>query len=777
MGFSDRKGIWYCVALAVIAIVFLHQYVFLPGDQFSGDLVLFYLSHAELLKESITEYGNFLPLWNPYGFSGMPYYGKANALGFNYLLGPLLLILTPLAALKISLIIGLILSGITMFLLANHLIKNKEAACIAAFVYMFNGYILVSVFHWGWVPYAYAYPLLPLVILCVLRALKEDFLVWSIVAGLLMAVQIHAGTGIIFLYTTIAVNLLLFTHLLGKDFKKRLVKVLIVGCVAYLFTFGIAAIKILPVQEESKLSSRQFSYEESSGRSVPLSGIWNAVIESSFQGFGNPQSLNSKIGVVALILLIFAFAYWRNRYVLYLGAVALVALLISMDTFVQYLVWKWYPGWEGMRYANRGLVLFVFSGALLAGYGFVSFSKWIRNKVSIKESKIPWIFAGIFAVLIIDLLVLGVGPTRYDPSGRFAYGNIDEMVRSNQIMNHIASEPGIFRTHVYETHGIDWGTEFYTVPLQIETIYAYESVWNLEYFNEFLAVSWQNPARFWGILNTKYITSTRPLNISGLKLVKEFPKCDVCFPSIPELTKAYGPYLYENTNVMPRAYMIDKSILVIGKDGDISEPGTAKNLMYSLLFIIDPKQAVILLGGEHIGDYTVEELGRYSVIVLGSGALEQSDIPTLQQFKNAGGVLLPDVVAGEQTISDGQLQHLLGVVENATFTPINDYQIHREDFEHQTIELPSSQGKYLVLSETYDLYPGWKAVTDHHEFPIQRAEGVISALYLDQNTSQITFSYEPKSVKIGIWISALTIVLAGAVLIVRRRKYAKKNDN
>jgi len=186
---------------------------------------------------------------------------------------------------------------------------------------------------------------------------------------------------------------------------------------------------------------------------------------------------------------------------------------------------------------------------------------------------------------------------------------------------------------------------------------------------------------------------------------------------------------------------------------------------------------VILLGGEHIGDYTVEELGRYSVIVLGSGALEQSDIPTLQQFKNAGGVLLPDVVAGEQTISDGQLQHLLGVVENATFTPINDYQIHREDFEHQTIELPSSQGKYLVLSETYDLYPGWKAVTDHHEFPIQRAEGVISALYLDQNTSQITFSYEPKSVKIGIWISALTIVLAGAVLIVRRRKYAKKNDN
>ncbi len=772
MGFSDRKGIWYCVALAVIAIVFLHQYVFLPGDQFSGDLVLFYLSHAELLKESITEYGNFLPLWNPYGFSGMPYYGKANALGFNYLLGPLLLLLTPLAALKISLVIGLILSGITMFLLASYLIKNAEGAFIAAFIYMFNGYILVSVFHWGWVPYAYAYPLLPLVLLCVLRALKSDFITWSILAGFFMALQIHAGTGIIFLYTTIAVNLLLFTHLLGKDFKKRLVKVLIVGCVAYLFTFGIAAIKILPVQEESKLSSRQFSYEESSGRSMPLSGIWNAVIESSFQGFGNPQSLNSKIGIVALILSIFAFAYWRNRYVLYLGALALVALLISMDTFVQYLVWKLYPGWEGMRYANRGLVLFVFSGALLAGYGFVSFSRWIRNKINIKEKKVPWIHAEIIALLIIDLLIFGVGSTRFDPNGRFAYGNIDEMVKSNAVMNYIAQQPGAFRAHVYETKGIDWGTEFYTVPLGIETIYAYESVWNLEYFNEYLALSWQNPGKLWGILNTKYITSTQSLNISGLELVKEFPKCDICFPTIPELAKGYGPYLYENKEVMPRAYLVDQSILVVGGHGEVTEQGSAKNLMYGLLFLIDPRQAVIILGREKLSEYDLEELRQYTVIVLGRGSFAQGDLFALQQYKDQGGIILPDVTASEQSISDEQIQALMSTLVNASFTPIEDTAIVQKNFEEKTFTLPEAKGNYLVLSETYSLYPGWIASAESEKLDIRRADGVISAVYLDKEYDAVTFTYSPKSVRIGVWISIISLILA-ACIVYWRIKHAK----
>src|SRR3989344_4006849 len=489
----NKRNIIYLIFIVLLALFFFRNYAFQLDEQFGGDLVLFYLPRATFVQQSIQEHGNVFPEWNHYVFSGTPYYSRANALGFNYLLGPFLLFLKPLAAIKLSLVLGIILAGIAMYWLVYEISKSPEASLVSSLVFMFNGYILVSIFHWGWVPYAYAYPFTPLVILFVIKALKEKAVIYSILAG-----------------------------------------------------FGFAALKILPVQGP-EASNRILSYEETSGRSLLISDLFKALVESPLQGLGYPQTLNSKIGIIAVLLAAFAIVMrWRNKNILFFSLVCLFSVLISMDTFFQYALWKFYPAWTSMRYANRGLFLFVTFGSILAGLGAYYFSSFLKDKLKLSDKKMSAAFIVLVLLIVFNLLVFGVGPTRYDPNDRYTYFNIEDAVSQNEVMQYISDQPGLFRMHVFEIRGIDWGTEFYTLPLGLEQIYGYESIWNPEYFNEYLGLALRDPPKFWGILNTKYLTSTVPLNISGLTFIKKFGVCASCFPTIPELSKGYGPYLYEN---------------------------------------------------------------------------------------------------------------------------------------------------------------------------------------------------------------------------------------
>src|SRR3989344_2500105 len=755
-----KRNIIYLIFIVLLALFFFRNYAFQLDEQFGGDLVLFYLPRATFVQQSIQEHGNVFPEWNPYVFSGTPYYSRANALGFNYLLGPFLLFLKPLAAIKLSLVLGIILAGIAMYWLVYEISKSPEASLVSSLVFMFNGYILVSIFHWGWVPYAYAYPLTPLVILFVIKALKEKAVIYSILAGLCLALQIHAGTGIIFLYTTLAVNLCLLVWLIGKGFKKRLSKVLLVGFIMYLFAFGFAALKILPVQGP-EASNRILSYEETSGRSLLISDLFKALVESPLQGLGYPQTLNSKIGIIAVLLAAFAIVMrWRNKNILFFSLVCLFSVLISMDTFFQYALWKFYPAWTSMRYANRGLFLFVTFGSILAGLGAYYFSSFLKDKLKLSDKKMSAAFIVLVLLIVFNLLVFGVGPTRYDPNDRYTYFNIEDAVSQNEVMQYISDQPGLFRMHVFEIRGIDWGTEFYTLPLGLEQIYGYESIWNPEYFNEYLGLALRDPPKFWGILNTKYLTSTVPLNISGLTFIKKFGVCASCFPTIPELSKGYGPYLYENDLFVPRMYLVDNAILVLGPDG--SGEGAAKNIMYALLLSqkFNPMQSVVVIGKSKISYYSLAELSRYKALILGPGSISQSDFALLQDYVNKGGIILPDFLHDKNDMSNSDIDHLFGSFANETAIVVSDSARNIISFEKNILTLPDAKNKFLVLSETYSLYDSWSAVADSYNLPILRADGVVSAVYLDKPYDRIAFTFRDKSFMLGKWITAFTFIIA-----------------
>ncbi|MBI2575337.1 hypothetical protein HYV82_05630, partial [Candidatus Woesearchaeota archaeon] len=323
-----------------------------------------------------------------------------------------------------------------------------------------------------------------------------------------------------------------------------------------------------------------------------------------------------------------------------------------------------------------------------------------------------------------------------------------------------------------ETGGIDWGTEFYTVPLGLENIFGYDTDWQQEYVNFYLyAVSAADVPKLWGILNVKYITSgtlidTSNERLSNLALVGKFDNCSICFPEEPAIQKAWGPYLYENKRVLPRAFLANYSMLVIAHP-DI-KLSVIKTLMTRDDF--DPGKAVIVFGQEgkvSVSDYRLEDLKNYNKVVLAGGRGDGSGMQMLKSYIDGGGVLMPNLPEGETAFTLAHLEKLFADI-GGSYEPISDSGIVEVNFGKKEVILPSgSKGRFLVLSERYSWFTGWTAKAfkkvagvesrEVRELELFRANGAVTAVYIDDDYEKIVFEYRPKSFVVGSVITVVSI--------------------
>ena len=87
-----------------------------------------------------------------------------------------------------------------------------------------------------------------------------------------------------------------------------------------------------------------------------------------------------------------------------------------------------------------------------------------------------------------------------------------------------------------------------------------------------------------------------------------------------------------------------------------------------------------------------------------------------------------------------------GYSANSRFAKYTDTEV--------VIKTQASGDGYLFLSDTY--YPGWKAYIDGKEEKIYLANYAFRAVQVPQGEHEVTFKYEPESVKYGISISLIT---------------------
>jgi len=98
-------------------------------------------------------------------------------------------------------------------------------------------------------------------------------------------------------------------------------------------------------------------------------------------------------------------------------------------------------------------------------------------------------------------------------------------------------------------------------------------------------------------------------------------------------------------------------------------------------------------------------------------------------------------------------------------------QIVEDAPERVVIRAHTDGESYLVLSDSW--YPGWRALVDGSEAPIERANLLMRAVYLPSGDHTVEFRYEPSSVRNGFVLSLCSILLAAGLLValvVRRRR-------
>ncbi len=738
----------YLTALLILAIIYL--FYFFNANIPVHDISTFYYPIAQTLKTSALEYKDFWPLWSPFGFSGSPFLMKP-ILGLDSILGILIFIVpNTIIALKLTYVFLFLLSGISMYALIIYLGLDKKIAFISALIYMLNAH-MAKLLVWGWLTTLGGYAILPLAFLFGIKSLKEkEWVKNSIVAGIVFAIlfRLNPDTKVT-IWLGLFFGLYLIFNFILEPSNGKLTKTILVSSLILLIFLGLSAQRIIANVDYIKISSRaETAWEEASGRQLQYNAIFNRLIEPIYKGMPKIQrsGTGDHIGIIAFLLVLFAIYKKRsNRYVIFFGLGALLSIFIATNSFnIYYFLWRFVPFFKSLRYMDRSLFLFAFSASILAGFGASELFKAIK-----KHQKL--IYFLVIGLILIDLWAFNY--THYTNDNPKEYLNGNEAIKSNEILNYISKQPGLFRIQTWETRGIDWGTDFYNIPLKLEHIYKYDTMWYQPYMNNYLSVSFNDPAKFWGILNLKYLTAREELNLSGFKFLKKFENCTVCFPMYDQWAKAWGPYLYENQQFLPRAYIVDNAVLVVGEEESVTQ--TTYALMLSQAF--NPQNTVIIKGKKSINGYNLGELKKFKAIFLTKGSVDQNSASILQQYVDSNGILLPDITKNKNTLSEDEINAVFSSFEGG-LSQIEDENVVMHNFDKREIKLNDQKG-FLVYSEKFSVFPGWQAKSKNKNKEVYNADAMITAIYLEGNEESIIFEYKPISYQIGLTITIITLLL------------------
>ncbi|MBI1935307.1 hypothetical protein HYS31_02600 [Candidatus Woesearchaeota archaeon] len=727
-------------------------------DVHTSDLMAIIGIYPFEIRKTIEEYHQF-PFWSPWRLGGTPIFAKPQAVFFYINLPLILFAPTVFAGIKWSILLHFIIAAASMYALMHYLSKSNLASFVAAFAYIFNGYI-ISRLNWGQTNILFPYAWIPLIFLFTFKSLEEEEWLWSsILVGVFFALEVLGGGAQMFLYTSVMyfyfILIYFVVHLIPDISAKRIfqtaLKIGRMSLAILAVFFGLTAVFLLPNSNLMKIGVRSqgFTYEQSLGGESKLDFGYFKDLLLSPHFFKKPHAdWNSQgLGLIPSILMLLAAFHFRKRKVLMFILLAFALLLVLNGSVLFYVFWKFIPQFRQIKgiYKGNAVLFFVFS--VLAGFGFLFLSS-LMEKYGKKARNIV-VYCAI-GLLIANLTVFN------NRLGMMT--DIKYELGKNQVLSFIEKDNGLFRFRIFETNGIDWGTEHYSVLLGLNDVYGTENVWLADYLPVYLSFANQFPAKGYGILNTKYIVSTKELNIEDYKFVNKFEECgyypngaDICQPK-----KSDGPYLYRNEKYLPRAYFVDDAVLVLGSKDQAAQ--AAYFLMSNPNF--NPSKTVIV-HGESINSYGGSFLENFEVILL-TGSFDQSYGQKLRKYIDSGGILVPNVLNGEFDITKDKLDEIL-----ANLGANSDYSADKAEISEYSpnkivVNTKNKRG-FLVMSEQFSLYPGWEANDGTgNRKEILRSDGVISSVILDGTENQIIFAYTEKSFRLG---AAITLATLGIILI------------
>lgn len=401
---------------AAIAVVFAPVLYFLPPI-YSGRVlcpadgiiqnVPFRVTFAQMIRSG------YLPLWDPYIFSGMPLLAAAQP-GVLYPLNWFYLVFSPATATNMMVIATYIVAGLGALLYARRIGSSISGAMMTALVWQFCGATIGQISHINIVQTA---AILPWILWSVESFAQSGNFKRGTILAALVAIQFFAGHQQTFVYSF----LLTIAYAIAMSFsqapqRKRYLWSLMFIAIGLL----VAAVQILPTFELLRNSPRSTAtYEFFSSYSLPkqfmlalfapylMGGGDGRLFRAPYVGPPYYPEMIGYVGVLAIMLAIAALFIKRDLRAKFWSITFVAALLLAFGRYAPLNFYKliyFVPLLNLFRVPARHLMEVDFALAVLAGRGLTLLgSSRERSQAMIRVAEVA---IGVLLLTLITVLWL-----------------------------------------------------------------------------------------------------------------------------------------------------------------------------------------------------------------------------------------------------------------------------------------------------------------------------------------------------------------------------------
>jgi hypothetical protein len=585
-----------------------------------------------------------LPLWNPYNFAGTPLLANFQS-GAFYPLNLLFAILPFSFAWSLLIFLQPLLAGIFLFFYLLNLKLNKAASFLGALTFSFCGFSIAWL-EWGTILNTALW--LPLILLVIDKIvqnsevkIQKSKLAWYFILVFAFVAAFFAGHLQTFFYLSVFAAL----YFLVRWFQYgRKIKILGSFFVCFCLFLIFILPQLLPTLQFIALSARNVDLAgwEQAGWFIPWQNLIQFIAPDFF---GNPATLNyygiwnygefiGYIGIVPLIMALFALFFRRDKKTFLFGTAFFLSLIFALPTIFAKIPFKFDLPFLSTAQPTRLLFITDFSLSVLAAFGLDRFINAQNKKpIAIVLGLFGIIFVGLWSFVLIfhgqlllakDLVVAKqnlIFPTilfivaslilfiailssrkkltltlvgllilmtivdlfrfgwKFEPFTSEQY-----LFPSTSVTTFLQNQPGIFRVMATDSEILPPN---FSIMYKLQTLDGYDPLY-LQRFGELMAASARgvpniNPPFGFNRIITPQDPLSRTTDLLGIKYVLSLE--DLKNSKLKEVDTDGIVKVYENEMAMPRTFFVNTTFLADSKQQAI-------NAMFDLNFPLN-KRAII----------------------------------------------------------------------------------------------------------------------------------------------------------------------------------------
>lgn len=782
-------------ALFIICVIFFHEALFSGEIMNATDVLTQAYFWNVFIKENLFTDPCFRT-WLPYINAGAPFSG-----GLDLLFRPMAfwtLVLLPVhVAINYEMVLYFFFFGVGMYFFMKEIGVSSISAFLAALFLMLNGETM-TLMNAGHVNKMGAIFPTTLVFWTFERALRRKTLGAFLLTGAALGFAFWQGHIQISYYLCLAVGIYYVVRVgvlyARKRNVKQIAKLTVFALIMVVIFLLMTASHFLPILTFAEVSERAegVSYDFAVTWSMPPEELITYAIPEFF----GLRRLNTDddeenlalywgrmpftqtgryFGLIPLLFCILAVCFVRNKHVLTLSVLAVIALFLGMGKYIPTYRWLYdhAPGFNMFRVPQMILYLFAFATCALAGLG----ADWFLSGFSERKERRLRMFLLCCIIIALGAWVVTMVFPQIESIFLEKFHNV--LFRKNATPEMAAERlRNIFKGLL--AFNIFFGISLFALGLRLTKRLGLRSLIAILVVI-YLGDIWRFDEKY---LDTVPIEGSWYVNENdAIRYFKQHPG----FYRIFSLTNRPSTYGVANKYVLHHLFSIS-GYEAVGVQYYTDylrymDLGTPLIDLLNIKYIILPKDMQFSEEpsiGKMIGPYKIV-MNSDAVLLENPNVMprafpvHQSRVLTTQEdifatlldprFPHAETVILEESPAGHAGPE--------GVLASQSQVEIMEY-------ANRDIRLHASMAAdgFVVLSEKY--YRGWKAYIDGQPAPIYKADYTLQAIAVPQGEHNILFTYRPTDFWLGFWITtgtSLGLIVFGVITLKRRKLLKDVQEN